>query len=111
MDPKQANLAVAPISWDEFHFTKLEFGDMPARDFTLTAYGLPEFGQSSAKQATKAPVTATEKAAVTQTDGPPISRRSTPPIAWWIFGLAAVALGVAIVARRLGSNSGASGSA
>ena len=47
-DPAATDPAVIPASGEDFQFAKFQFGDEPERDFTLSAFGLPEFGQADA---------------------------------------------------------------
>ncbi len=76
-DPATMNPPVASNLGEDFEFTKFEFTDPPASDFTLSGFGLPEYGQTVAQ------VSAT---------------RSRP---WWIVGLAVLSGGVALGLRRL----------
>jgi len=44
-DPALSDPGVVAASGQDFEFTHLSFADRPAGDFTLTAFGLPEFNQ------------------------------------------------------------------
>ena len=67
---------VTPSSTENFEFLGFRFGDTPARQFTLTAFGLPEF-----------------------TD--PAARTLNRPYPWWIIVISIGMFGIAIVLRRL----------
>jgi len=80
VDPVATDPAVTPYLSEDFQFTEWRFGDRPERDFTLSAFGLPEFGQTVAQAA---------------------AARSFP---WWTvaaaFGFAGLAFGLWRLARR-----------
>ena len=78
-DPMVTNPGAVPVIGETFEFEKLRFNSPPDRDFTLTAFGLPEFGQ--------------------------IASRPRPWNAIWICVAAAVAIGVAFALRRLATRS------
>jgi hypothetical protein len=81
-DPESSNLPADLTSSEEFRFEKFEFGDTPEEKFRLSAFGLPEFGQT-----------------VTQATAARSNR-------WWYLG-GAVGLGVvALVLRRLSKGRG-----
>ncbi len=60
-DPAITGLNPEKVLTDEIQFTKFRFGDLPAREFTLAAFGMPEFGE-------------------------PAARRLSRPFPWWIVG-------------------------
>jgi hypothetical protein len=74
-DPADSDPSIAPTSGEDFEFTSFRFADSPDRDFTLSAFGLPEFGQTVAQVS---------------------SARSRP---WWIL-VVAVLSGIAAFGLR-----------
>ena len=84
-DPTRDDPSLKPEEGEDFRFLEVQFGEISERNFTLSAFGLPEFNQAITPRPTNS---------------------KTP---WWIFGFSAIALGVAIIARRVGSRSKAVG--
>jgi hypothetical protein len=76
-DPTVSDPSFAPILGEDFEFTSFQFAGSPESDFTLSAFGLPEFGQTVAQAATA---------------------QSRP---WWILVLAVISAFAAFVLRRL----------
>ena len=73
-DPALDDPPLKPNQGEELQFLDVQFEARPEREFTLSGFGLPEFTQAST----------------------PRQRSSSMP--WWILGVSAIALGVAVIA-------------
>jgi hypothetical protein len=76
-DPAIISPSTSPVSGEDFEYTSFEFSDAPASAFTLSGFGLPEYGQTVAQVS---------------------SARSRP---WWTVALAVLSGVAALGLRRL----------
>jgi hypothetical protein len=76
-DPVISNPSIVAREGEDLEFTSFQFTDSPSSDFTLSGFGLPEYGQTVAQVS---------------------AARSRP---WWIFAIAGLSGVAAFVLRRL----------